>query len=155
MLNSTERTVLDMLLHGDHEVLATLRDQLVDIAVESREPTKTGVRTCFNVLESSPRLEHQVLFHIADVCADISGLQQPAIFILWIKSGTLKVLEAAVFDPTWPATAELKRAYYVTRPADPLPGNRIVEITKRDFDWALASYHWRCHREYTERRGSC
>ena len=98
MLNSTERTVLDMLLYGDHKVLATLRHQSVDVEVESREPAKTGVKTCFNVLESSPRLEHQELFQIADVCADISELQQPAIFILWIENGALKVLETVVFD---------------------------------------------------------
>ena len=144
-----------MLLFGDHKVLATLRRQIVDLEVESREPTKTGFKTCFNVLESSPRLEHQELFQIADVCADFSELQQPAIFILWIETGALKVLETVVFDPTWPAAAELTRTYYVTRPTDLPPGNRIVEVTQRDFDWALASYRWRCHGEYTERRGSC
>jgi predicted transcriptional regulator len=66
------------------------------------------------------------------VYAEVSGLNHGAGFLLFVKDGTLDVLECFIHEDSWPADAALHRLYYVRADRDGM----LVETGERDLHWA-------------------
>jgi hypothetical protein len=73
---------------------------------------------------------------IGDVYAEVTGLEHPVGFLLFVDDGALNFLECFIVDDRWPETPTLRRPYYV-HPATPGSAS-LVEIEERDLAWALA-----------------
>jgi hypothetical protein len=136
MLNEMERQALEMLLAGEDDRLAVLRCQLSNATASRREMTGAGFFTHLSILADAPLLVpgHGRLV-IGDVYAEVTGLQHPAGFILFVDDGALNFLECFIADDRWPDTAMLRRPYYV-HPSDPGSAS-LVETKERDLGWAL------------------
>jgi len=135
MLNQMERRALEMLLAGDNDELAVFRAQLSATTVASREFTGVGFFTRLSVPAELPRVKGRAHMVISDLCAEVSGLEHEASFLLFMEDGAIDVLECAIVDDHWPVDATLRRPYYV-RPAAP-GSSSIVETRERDLQWAL------------------
>lgn len=101
-LNSLEQAVLDKLLAGDHEVLATLRKQASGARLTKREHTGVGFFCWFEVAPDAPLVEGPGDFELDDVNAEITGLAHGAGFVLFIRGGRLDNLEGFTYDEPWP-----------------------------------------------------
>jgi hypothetical protein len=130
MLNEMEKRALEMLLDGDDDRLAVLRRQLDGVTVAERELSGTGFFTRLSVAADLPRLEGAKRLVMGDVYAEVTGLQHPAGFLLFVIDGALGMLECFSFDDRWPEGAEIRRAYYM-RPATP-GSPSLVETRERD-----------------------
>ena len=135
MLNQMERRALEMLLAGDNDELAVFRAQLSATTVASREFTGVGFFTRLSVPAELPGVKGRAHMVISDLCAEVSGLEHEASFLLFMEDGAIDVLECAIVDDHWPVDATLRRPYYV-RPAAP-GSSSIVETRERDLQWAL------------------
>src|SRR5437762_2995955 len=98
---------MDLLLQGDHPVLATLRDQFAVAQVRGRRFTGVGFFTNFEVPATAPRLPFKSRLVLTDVYADITGLAHGAGFLLFVDGGALNFLECAICEPEWPTDAKL------------------------------------------------
>lgn len=136
MLNEIEKRALEMLLAGADDRLAMLRSQLDSAAVDRRELSGAGFFTHLSIPLDAPRLlPGPKRIVIGDVYAEVTGLQHPAGFLLFVDDGALNFLECFIADDRWPETATLRRLYYV-HPVTPRSA-RLVETNERDFEWAL------------------
>jgi hypothetical protein len=134
VVNELERNVLAMLLAGDHPSLTVLREQFAVVEVEAREFSGVGFFTELRVPPSAPRLEGRPRLIIGDVHAEVSGLEHPVGFLLFVSDGALDMLECFIYDDQWPTHAPtLMRAYYVHT------GERgeVVETPSRDLQSAF------------------
>jgi hypothetical protein len=134
-VNEFETQVMAMLLHGEHAILAALRDQLAVASIAGREFTGVGFFTRFDVPPTVARLPSLRQATIQDVRADVAGLQHGAGFILFVDGGVLDTLECYIYEDAWPANASLNRLYYV-RPKQGRYGS-LMETTERDLTWAI------------------
>ena len=136
MLNEMEKRALGMLLAGSDDRLAILRAQLESATVSLREMSGVGFFTHLSVPSDIPRLvSGPKRIVIGDVYAEVTGLQHPAGFLLFVDDGVLNFLECCIVDDHWPESAVLRRPYYVhpTTPGNP----SLVETAERDVGWAL------------------
>jgi hypothetical protein len=106
-LHPLERQVLETLLAStDRELtpsdLKTLRLQLRQAIILSREMTGHGFYTRFLVAESATRLPNHRSFWFGSVTADVPGLDYGAGFQLYIKDGAANELEGFSYDGPWP-----------------------------------------------------
>ena len=102
MLTELERAVLDMLLAGETPALATLREQLDQAAVQSREFSGVGFFTHFAIPPSVLRLPVRDRVTLGDVGAELNSLAHGAGFVLFVENGELSMLEAFTYDEPWP-----------------------------------------------------
>ena len=136
MLNEMEKRALEMLLAGPDDRLAILRSQLNGATVDRREMSGAGFFTHLSIPSDVPRLVPGPKgMVIGDVYAEVTGLQHPAGFLLFVDDGALNFLECFIADDRWPETATLRRPYYV-HPATPGTAS-LVETKERDLGWAL------------------
>jgi hypothetical protein len=118
-LTELEHAALNMLLAGGEPVLGVLRQQLVSANVARREVTGVGFFTHFHLSSNAPLIEQSRRFTIADVEAEISGLNHGATFVLFVNKGGLDVLECATYEEPWPTqVAEFKLKYSGNDPRD-------------------------------------
>ena len=136
-MNEIERQAMEYLLGGDHPWLGVLRAQLRTAAVVNRDLTGVGFFTEFRVPDWVARISPTRRMVIADVYAEVFGLQYPAGFALFVKDGALSTLECFIHDDAWPEAARINRFYYV-RPKKP-ESCELSETAERDVDWALKS----------------
>jgi hypothetical protein len=136
MLNEMEKRALEMLLAGADERLTILRSQANSATVDRREMSGAGFFTHLSIPLDVPRLvPGPKRLVIGDVYAEVTGLQYPAGFLLFVDDGALNFLECFIVDDRWPETATLRRPYYV-HPAAPGKAS-LVETKERDLGWAL------------------
>jgi hypothetical protein len=93
------------LLNGEDEVLANLRKQLDVCQVPKREMTGVGFFTTFEVPAHVPRAT-QKSFHLGDVNGTVEGTKHGVGFVLFVKAGTLEMLEGYTYDEPWPDSTE-------------------------------------------------
>lgn len=101
-LTPLERAVLTMLLDGEHPILASLRRQLPELSVKSRETTGVGFFVELGVSSLALRAPLSSAVTIGDVEATIDGLQRGAGFVLVLEDGLLAMLEGYSYDEPWP-----------------------------------------------------
>jgi len=135
MLTELERRALEMLLDGADSRLVVLRRQLREAIVERRVSSGAGFFTHLSVAAGIPRLDGSKRLIIGDVYADVTGLQNPAGFLLFVINGAIEMLECFIVDDAWPDGATIERAYYV-HPSTP-GGSNFVETKERDLGWAM------------------
>jgi hypothetical protein len=132
-MNEIERKALEMLLAGDHPSLAVLREQLALADVAGRRFSGVGFFTELRVPPSARRLDDVPRLIIHDVYAEVSGLEHPVGFLLFITDGVLDTLECFIHDDQWPSSPpSLVRAYYVRT------GERYEAIETADRDLSKA-----------------
>ena len=134
-MNELERQVMEFALRGEHPVLEVLREQLAAAAVSAREYSGVGFFTHLAVPATARRLPRAARCVIADVYADVTGLQHGAGFLVFVDSGILDMLEFFIFEEAWPAEARLRRLFCV-RPKEP-GSPSLVETAQRDLGFAL------------------
>jgi hypothetical protein len=101
-LTTLEKQVLEMLLHGQDEVLAILRQQAKDLEVSSREMTGAGFYTEFLVLPNVQRVPGSPTFKLGDVNGRAENVSHGLGFLLYVKDGALSMLEGYTYDEPWP-----------------------------------------------------
>ena len=99
-LNDFEQAVLDKLLAGDHQVLATLRRQSEHARLAKRENTGAGFYCDFDVDSDAPVVQRDC--QIGDIHAELEGLAHGAGFVLFVRGGRLSMLEGFSYDEPWP-----------------------------------------------------
>lgn len=101
-LSPLEREVIATILAPDHPVMNALHAQLARCHVTSREPTGVGFFTWLGVAaDVEPAPVRPGTLDLADVVADIEGLEHGAGFVLFIEDGILDVLEGFSYDEPW------------------------------------------------------
>lgn len=106
-LEPIEAAVLQMLLDGDHPVLAALRQQLSGLSVKARDHTGVGFFTELLVAETArPAPLRSGKARFGDVDATSSSLQCGAGFLLYVDDGLLTCLEGYAYEGPWPERPE-------------------------------------------------
>ena len=103
-VSKAESQILSMLLAGDHETLATLREQVRHSGVRDREFTGAGFFVHLEVPTGTSRLSRESAFTISDVAGQVSGVDVG--FILFVRHGAVDCLECH----TW-ADGEILQAW--------------------------------------------
>lgn len=102
-----------MLLHGEHELFKTLKEQFE--SVESKKITDTGVGFFIDYKVSSHRLDEKKYsnkFHIGDVDGTINGMGKNVGFVLFIEKGYIVTLEAYTYGADeWPEDELISLSY--------------------------------------------
>jgi hypothetical protein len=104
-LTTLEQQVLDMLVHGQNEVLTILRQQAQKLQVSSREMTGVGFYSEFLVPPDVPRVPGDPTFKLGDVNGTADNVSHGLGFILYVKNGALSMLEGYTYDEPWPDDA--------------------------------------------------
>ncbi|HOA53256.1 MAG TPA: hypothetical protein PKI05_13460 [Thermogutta sp.] len=129
-LTALERAVMEMLLAGDHPVLAVLRAQFDRAKVAQSEFSGVGFFTHFEVPPDVPRLRGRKSFELGDVHADIPGLSVGVGFILFIREGAIDFLEGFTYgDDRWHDKIEQYTLCYEKN-----IGGTVVPAAERDWE---------------------
>lgn len=112
-----ERAVLEKALSGDDPILVTLREQARSVRVSDREFTGVGFFATLVVGDDAPLTDPRN-FEIADVWADIEGLEHGAVFVLFIRDGRLNMLEGVTIDGPWPERVGDYQLSFAKEPRD-------------------------------------
>jgi hypothetical protein len=117
-MSEIERKLLDALLEGDDPILDSLRAQLADSKIESRELPGSGFFLNFKIPDSAPKIKPDRII-IGDVYFDLEGVQHGGGAIIFIENGYLSMLEAYLNgDEKWPVQPRLSRLFYDSNPRD-------------------------------------
>jgi hypothetical protein len=109
-----EDAVMAKMLAGDNPVLSMLRGQYAKSRVSIREWTGVGFFTTIETHVGSSARPDIGRLHIADVSADIDGLQHGAGFVLHVTDGLIDYLEGFTYDEPWPEVVDDFSVSYVT-----------------------------------------
>ena len=114
-----EWSVLQGLLQGDHQVLATLRHQLARATVSERSFTTPG---CFVDIVVDPRVARvqPSSFAISDVDLALETCEHGAAAILFVRDGWISLLEMVAYAEDWPPCPSLQHLSYLS-PHGPPP----------------------------------
>ena len=128
-LEPIERDAMRMLLAGDHPALEILRQQFAQSTVTKREYTGVGFFTDFAVPDCLTVVRKPRII-IADVSAEIEGLEHGCGFILFVETGEL-TLECHLWgEDELPRDANYTRLYYIHQPNPPA----VEETETRDME---------------------
>ena len=101
-----EDQVMRMLLAGDDQALAVLRDQIEQAKVSSRQLTGVGFYTEFSTSPSIPRLSGRPSFKLGDVNGTAANVKNGLGFLLYVADGAITMLEGYTYDDPWPNRIE-------------------------------------------------
>ncbi len=105
--------VLQMLLAGDEPVLDILRKQLEVAKRGPLEKTGVGFFVHFDLPQEASRVPGNPSITLADVFAEIEGLQYGTGFILFVDDGILSMLEGYTYDEPWPEQISKYQLRYI------------------------------------------
>jgi hypothetical protein len=124
---------MEWFLHGDHPILATLREQLAVASIANREFTGVGFFTNFQVPNTARRLSNLQRLVIGDLHSEVAGSEHGVGFLLFVDDGRLHFLEGFAYDAPWPGDLKLIRLCYL-RPQEPGSG-AMIETAQRDLSF--------------------
>ena len=114
MLNSLEKNIIEKILrYSDDVVKEVLYKQYESIVVVNRSYTGTGFYTEFSIKDPDLIIDKNIQFKLGKIHAKIKGLKNGAGFVLYIKDGVIKMLEAYCYDESWPNNAEIIEIFEV------------------------------------------
>ena len=117
-MSEIERKLLDALLEGDDPILGSLRAQLAESKIESRELSGSGFFLNFEIPDSVPKINPERII-VGDVYFDLEGVQHDGGAIIFRENGYLSMLEAYLNgDEEWPDQPRLSRVFYDSNPRD-------------------------------------
>jgi hypothetical protein len=93
---------LELLLAGEHPVLATLRQQYAHARLAKRESNVQGFHCHFEVDAGMPAAVPGD-FELGDVQAELPGLVNGAGFLLFVRGGRLSTLQGFSYLEPWPS----------------------------------------------------
>ncbi|MEO8035344.1 MAG: hypothetical protein ABI837_12990 [Acidobacteriota bacterium] len=96
-----EHALADALLAGDLPVLGVLRSQGKVARIESRDLSGVGFFLNVAVPSSAPRAEPPN-FELSDVYFEAEGLPHGGGSVMFVRDGTIAMLEAYSHDGDWP-----------------------------------------------------
>jgi len=102
-----EQELMNLLLQGDHPILAILRQQYVTAKVGSREFSGVGFFTNFEVSETAPLVEPPN-FEAGNVDIQLENLPNGAGCVLFVRDGKLSFLECYTYSDPWPEQITIK-----------------------------------------------
>jgi len=105
-LTSFEDQVMRMLLAGDDDALAVLRQQMEQAQVSSRKLTGAGFYTEFSIPSEVARLVGRPSFKLGDVNGIAANIKHGLGFLLYITDGAIAMLEGYTYDDPWPNDVE-------------------------------------------------
>lgn len=111
-MNSFELTALEYATQGSGRVLQSLREQIADLAVASREFTGVGFFTSYSKLGGSTLVPCSD-FAISDVFGKSTCLEHGFGIIVFVRGGQIDTLEAFTFGEDWPDMIEPVRLSYM------------------------------------------
>ena len=111
MLTPLEKSVIDLLLEKPGEPFDTIRQQLANANIIKRTFTAVGFFTDFELTAGAPVRRDLPDCTIGDVGAEFPRLQHGAGFLLFIRGGTVSMLEGYTYDESWPTTTDEFRVY--------------------------------------------
>ena len=97
-----ESEVMLKILAEEPAVAEALAQQYKNSLITSREFTGVGFFTNFEVANETLALADSPSFELGSVQATISGLEFGAGFVLYVRDGLIKMLEAYSYDEPWP-----------------------------------------------------
>lgn len=92
---------MNLLLKGDHPILAVLRQQYESAHVFSREFSGVGFFANFEVVGNVPLVE-PANFEAGNVEIQLEGVSNGAGCVLFIRDGKLAFLECYTYSDHWP-----------------------------------------------------
>lgn len=109
-----ERHVMGKLLSGRDDTLSILYTQYVTSQVKKRDFSDVGFYTHFLIDETAPRLKScKTTFHFGDVTGALNETGYEVGFVLFVKDGTLNMLEGYTFgNEEWPQEIRSYRLIY-------------------------------------------
>lgn len=113
MLNETERTLLSMILAGEHPVLATLRAQAETVTVLNRDFSAVGVNISLAVAADARPAEPRS-FDLGDVAFQFQGAENSGHLVLMVRDGILRELMAYNWTDDWPKQPALAWVKYLS-----------------------------------------
>lgn len=140
-LTPLEQQVIAMLLQGDDDVLAVLRQQVLVATASSREMTGVGFYTDLGVPSDAERVAGRPNFKLTGVDGSAANVRHGLGFVLFIADGALATLEGFTYDEPWPEQiqdlmltrranarqrADLPDEKRLRRSLDGLPRNRLL-----------------------------
>ena len=123
---------MNLLLAGDVEPLASLREQVGHATVVEREFTGVGTFTTFAVNEACPRVVPPN-FTISDVAYELAGVEHGGGVVLFVRDGHLSMLELYNWTDDWPAEPKFTSIHYLV-PSDPSRGRSDL-VPSADREW--------------------
>jgi hypothetical protein len=111
MLTPLEKAVVDALLERQGEPFDSIRQHLAHATITKREFTGVGFFSDFTLPEDAPVRRDLPDATIGDVAAELPGLQHGAGFLLFIRDGTISMLEGYTYDESWPTSTDAFRVY--------------------------------------------
>ena len=106
-----ERQVMTALLAGNDPLLEALRAQYNAASVSDRELTRRGFVTRFDVPDSAPAIDRELL-HLDDLQVELEGAETPVDAVLSVENGLLQSLECSVYEGEFPETPSITAAWY-------------------------------------------
>ena len=102
-LTPLEDKVIRMLLDGDDEALAVLRQQIDHAEVSFRRMTGVGFYTNCVVFPEAARVVGHPSFKLGDVSGTATNVRHGLGFLLYVTDGVLSMLEGYTYDEPWPS----------------------------------------------------
>jgi hypothetical protein len=102
-----EKSLMILILQGEHPVLSILRQQYATAKVVSREFSGVGFFTEFEVSETAPLVEPPN-FAAGNVDIQLQNLPIGAGCVLFVRDGKLACLECYTFSEPWPEPLVIK-----------------------------------------------
>jgi len=102
-----EQKLMELLLQGDHPILAVLRQQYSSAKVVHREFTGVGFFTTFEVPENIPTVTPENIAG-GNVDIDLENLPNGAGCVLFVGDGKLEMLECYTYTHPWPDRIVIK-----------------------------------------------
>ena len=106
-----ESQIMTGLLAGNDPLLEALRAQYAKATVTDRELTRRGFVSHFDVPESAPAIDRELL-HLDDLQVEVEGASSPVDNVLTIENGRLRSLECSVYEGEFPEAPVIKSAWY-------------------------------------------
>jgi hypothetical protein len=106
-----ESQVMTALLAGSDPLLEALRAQYAKAAVTDRELTRRGFVTHFDVAESAPAIDRELL-HLDDLQVEVEGATTPVDAVLHVENGYLRTLDCSVYEGEFPDSPVITAAWY-------------------------------------------
>jgi hypothetical protein len=101
-----EQQVIRMLLAGEDDALAILRQQVDHADVSSRKLTGAGFYTEYSIPSEVARLVGRASFKLGDVNGTAANVKHGLGFLLYVADGAIAMLEGYTYDEPWPANVE-------------------------------------------------
>ncbi len=124
-LRDHERLAVEMLLAGDHEVLAKLRDQTAHATASKRTYSTAGEYVDLTVPAQAELISPADLI-LQDIELVFEGVKDGAAILLYIEGGRLSFIEFATYGVEWPTNPKVLGAHYL-REIQTQPGTYVYE----------------------------